>query len=345
MRYFFLVLSLALIGCKQEDKSRLTIQELYGSAIGTTYSIKAFHYEPLEIQREVDSLINMFNKSMSTWVPNSLINQFNDGKDSVLVGLPFKLVHDQAKIIFKKTDGYFDPSVGNLVNAYGFGAEGSKTQPPSPKKLDSLKEFVGYKNIKLAASKHPDSFYLTTDKKGIYIEYNAIGKGTLVDYIGNMLSRKGVENFLVEVGGEVVARGRNIDRDKPWAVGIDDPKQEPGKRTYISIVNLKDRAMAGSGNYRKFKKDPETGKEYVHTVNPLTGEAQPSRILGVNVIAPTCTQADGYATAFMAMPLEKSLKLMNELPGIDVLIMHLDDNDILRFEMTDGFKEAVKKQQ
>ncbi len=344
MKYYSLLALLFFVSCKNEQvEERTAVQEFYGNAIGTTYSIKLFHDEPLELQQEVDSLVQMFNQSMSTWVPSSLINQFNNGVDSLLVGKPFKEVHNHAKKIYETTGGYFDPSVGNLVNAYGFGADGKQQSVPSENKIDSLLQFVGYDKIKLEASQQKDSFYLSTTQRGIYIEYNAIGKGTLVDYMGRILETKGVKNYLVEVGGEVTARGKNLDKDAAWAVGIDDPKQQPGQRTYISIVELNDRAMAGSGNYRKFKRDPETGKEYVHTVNPLTGEAQPSRILGVNVLAPTCTEADGYATAFMAMPLDTSRELMENLDGIDVLIMHLDDKDMLRFEMTDGFKAAVKK--
>ncbi|MGB3591829.1 MAG: FAD:protein FMN transferase [Nonlabens sp.] len=336
------------MGCKQgtvtTTASGLQKQAYYGKAIGTSYSIQFFHSTDLEVTQPVDSIVDMFNKSMSTWVPSSLINQFNNGADSVLVGLPFKEVFDQAQVIYKATGGYFDPTVGNLVNAYGFGANGNQQAVPNQNKIDSLKSLVGFDQIKLTASKVVDSFFLNSARKGVYLEFNAIGKGTLVDYIAGYLERNGVTDFLVEVGGEVVARGVNQERNTPWAVGIDDPKKQSNNRNYISVVNLENRAMAGSGNYRKYKVDELTGKEYVHTVDPITGLARPSRILGVNVMAPSCTLADGYATAFMAMPLERSIKLMHSLDNIDVLIMHLDDNDMLRFEMTDGFKAAIKKE-
>jgi thiamine biosynthesis lipoprotein len=338
------MLVLIVISCKQNDTDEVinTPQVFLGTAIGTSYSIKLFHEEEVTLNKQVDSIIDMFNNSMSTWVPSSLINQFNNGRDSVLVGLPFKEVYDQAVQVYQNTNGYLDPTVGNLVNAYGFGADGDKDIIPTEKQLDSLRKFVGFKKIKLLASHKKDSFYLSTSTKGVYLEFNAIGKGTLVDYIARLLDKKGIENYIVEVGGEVVARGQNLERGNSWAVGIDDPNQEPGDRAYVTVIKLDNKAMAGSGNYRKNKVDPETGLTYVHTVNPITGKAQPSQVLGVNVIATNCTLADGYATAFMAMPLEMSTDLIKNIENVDVLIMYIDKQGLLRFEMTPGFKKAIK---
>ena len=347
IKYFFFLLMVVAFAssCKNDQQATTAIeaQRFQGNAIGTTYSIIAFDDQEIQIQSEVDSVINMFNQSMSTWVPNSLINKFNNGQDSVFVGKPFKEVFDQAGTVYENTKGYFDPTVGNLVNSYGFGADGSKEEIPTESHLDSLKQFVGFKKLRLLASEKKDSFYLTSDVQGVYLEFNAIGKGTLVDYLGRLLDQKGIKNYLVEVGGEVVAKGQNIEKNQPWAIGIDDPKQKPGERTYLTVVNLQDRAMAGSGNYRKNKVDPETGITYVHTVNPITGEARPSQVLGVNVIAKNCTLADGYATAFMAMPLEISKDLIHTIPEIDVLLMYMDNNGLLRFEMTEGFKKSLKQ--
>jgi thiamine biosynthesis lipoprotein len=346
LNYFIyaLVLSLFIVSCKNdtEVEDLPVAQKFMGTAIGTSFSIQLFSDDNITIEKEVDSIIDMFNNSMSTWVPNSLINQFNNGADSVLVGMPFKEVYDQARIVHNNTNGYLDPTVGNLVNAYGFGADGEKDIIPSEKKLDSLRSYVGFYKIQLLASHRKDSFYLAATTPGVYLEFNAIAKGTLVDYIARLLDDKGVKNYLVEVGGEVVARGKNLRRDNSWAVGIDDPNQKPDNRTYVTVVNLDDKAMAGSGNYRKNKVDAESGLTYVHTVNPITGQAQPSQVLGVNVIAANCTLADGYATAFMAMPLEMSVELIHNIKDIDVLIMYIDDQGLLRFEMTSGFKSSIK---
>ncbi len=349
LRHLFAGFCFLLIfsSCKDNEavEEQLQPQVFSGSAIGTSYSIKLFHEDEVLITKDVDSIIAMFNNSMSTWVESSLINRFNNGQDSVLVGMPFKEVYDQAKEIYQNTNGYLDPTVGNLVNAYGFGADGDKDIVPSEKQLDSLSKLVGFGKIKLLASQQKDSFYLSSSTRGVYLEFNAIGKGTLVDHISRLLDGKNIKDYIVEVGGEVVARGKNWERDNSWAVGIDNPNQKPNEeRAYITVVNLDNKAMAGSGNYRKNKIDPKTGTTYVHTINPITGEARPSQVLGVNVMAKNCTLADGYATAFMAMPLEMSKDLIHTINGIDVLIMYMDNNGMLRFEMTPGFKKAIKKQ-
>ncbi|KQC32749.1 thiamine biosynthesis protein ApbE [Nonlabens sp. YIK11] len=345
MKYLAVISFLFLLSsCKKTDQDlSRTTQELYGNAIGTTYSIKYFSNETMDLEPKVDSLIDLFNQSMSTWVPDSKINQINDGKDSVAVGKEFKEVFDYAQEIYRKTDGYFDPTVGNLVNAYGFGADGKKEKIPQDYQIDSLLQYVGFYKLDMVPAGKEDQYFVESSHSGIYLEFNAIAKGTLVDYIARMLENHGITDYLVEVGGEVTAAGINLEKQQEWSVGIDDPTQVAGQRELVTAVKLKDKAMAGSGNYRKFKIDQESGKEYVHTVNPLTGKAVPSEVLGVNVIAENCTLADGYATAFMAMPLEKSRRLLSNLPEIEVLIMYMGTDGKLKFETTPGFNQYVKQ--
>ncbi len=329
------------ISCGEKQDPNVA-QTFVGNAIGTTYGIQLFHSEPLEITNDVQDIIDLFNESMSTWVADSKINQINAGDSTVVVGEAFKEVFNYAKQVHADTDGYFDPTVGNLVNAYGFGADGSQENVPTKKQVDSLMKYVGFDKMNLISV--DNGYQITSQQTGMYLEFNAIGKGTLVDYIARMLDEKGVENYLVEVGGEVVAKGRNLEKDSDWLVGVNAPKKsKTGETMALMALNLKDKAMAGSGNYRKFKLDEDSGQEYVHTVNPLTGEAVPSNVVAVNVIASNCTLADGYATAFMAMSLEKSKQLLPKLDHIEVLIMYLDEYGMLRFEKTAGFDSYVKK--
>ena len=344
-RILLLLLACSLFSCKENaPELELTTQELYGQAIGTTYSIKYFADNELVIEPQVDSLIALFNESMSTWVPNSKINQINAGIDSVIVGKEFKEVFDYAQEIYRKTDGYFDPTVGNLVNAYGFGAEGQKEKIPSPETADSLLQYVGFYKMDIVPAASSGNYMVKSQQPGVYLEFNAIAKGTLVDYIARMLEQKGVTDYLVEVGGEVIASGNNLEKEQPWNVGVDDPTQKPGDRKLITVVQLKDKALAGSGNFRKFKIDETSGQEYVHTINPLTGKAVASEVLGVNVIADNCTLADGYATAFMAMPLAKSRTLLPNLKEIEVLIIYMGKDGELKFETTPGFNSYLKNQ-
>jgi len=336
----FLIVGITLSCSKKYDET--IPQQFVGNAIGTTYGIQLFHKEQLDITDDVQDIIDLFNESMSTWVPDSKINQINAGDSTVVVGEAFKEVFDYAKQVYADTDGYFDPTVGNLVNAYGFGADGRKEKAPDSLQIDSLMQYVGFDKMNLKTIS--DGYQVSSTQSGMYLEFNAIGKGTLVDYIARILDKKGVENYLVEVGGEVIAKGRNLERDAIWLVGVNAPKKSKiGETMSLMALNLKDKAMAGSGNYRKFKLDEESGQEYVHTVNPLTGKAVPSSVIAVNVVADNCTLADGYATAFMAMPLDQSKQLLPSLTHIEVLIMYLDEYGILRFEKTAGFDAYVKK--
>lgn len=342
MRKLLLVaLVLAITSCVEKYDPK-TPQQFIGNAIGTTYGIQIYHTEEVDVTNEVQDIIDLFNESMSTWVPDSKINQINAGDSTVVVGEAFKEVFDYAKQVHADTDGYFDPTVGNLVNAYGFGANGEREKVPSQEQIDSLMQYVGFEKMNLKAVEN--GYLVISEQMGMYLEFNAIGKGTLVDYIARMLDKKGVENYLIEVGGEVIAKGRNLEKDADWLVGINAPKKSKiGETMSLMALNLKDKAMAGSGNYRKFKLDEESGQEYVHTVNPLTGQAVPSNVVAVNVIADNCTLADGYATAFMAMPLEKSKQLLQQLDHIEVLIMYLDEYGMLRFEKSTGFDAYVKQ--
>lgn len=338
-------LALMVVACKNDKPQAPVAQEFAGNAIGTTYAIKAFHEQPLTITKKVDSIIAAFNKSMSTWQQDSDINAFNSGTNNLVVTNDFNEVFQAAQEIYRKTDGYFDPTVGNLVNAYGFGAQGEQDVIPSQSVVDSLMQFVGFYRLEIKTDSVTNRHILTTNKPGVYLEFNAIAKGTLVDHIALLLDSQGVNHYVVEVGGEVRTRGKNLAKNASWAIGIDDPKQQPGDaRRYLTIINLKDnKSMAGSGNYRKFKKDHTTGKEYVHTVNPTTGQAQPSNVIAVNVIANNCTLADGYATAFMAMPLDRARALLPNLKDIEVLIMYMD-NGLLRMETTPGFTNYIKQE-
>lgn len=336
-----IAIAFLLVACKKE-KSELKAQVFKGPAIGTTYSVKFYHDRSINMAKRIDALVDSFNKSMSTWWPNSDITAINKGVLSTPIDEAFQEVMDYARVVHKDTDGYFDPTVGNLVNAYGFGANGKKDFAPTPMQVDSLMNFVGFDKVKVVKDSTGAAFI--DMPQGMYLEFNAIAKGTLVDYIAHVFDDNGVTDYIIDVGGEVFASGINQEKQQPWLVGVNAPKKDKtGSTLSLMAVELNDAAMAGSGNYRKFKLDPKSGQEYVHTVNPLTGMAVPSEVVAVNVIADNCTLADGYATAFMAMPLELSRQKIKEIEDIEVLIMYLDENGILQFLKSDGFDQYLKK--
>ncbi|NJB36032.1 MULTISPECIES: FAD:protein FMN transferase [Flavobacteriaceae] len=326
----FLVYLIVFIGCS--PKERWVKNQNVGEAFGTTYSIIYLAHEELNYQKEIDSVIKAVNKSMSTYMPDSDISRINSGDTTIQVDHMFKDVFALSKEIHAKSKGNFDPTVGVLANAWGFGPGRKLTMDQG--KVDSLLQFVGFSKVRLNANST-----VTKEKEGIAFDFNSIAKGYSIDRLAAMLAEKGIQNYLVEVGGEVVGKGSNRLMIRDWGVAIDDPQVEDGRRTKKAI-HLVNRAMASSGNYRKFWVDEATGKKYVHTINPLTGYPKNGNILAATVLADNCAKADAYATTFMAMDLEDSKKLIAQ-ENLDAYIIYLDDaGNTLEF-MTDGFKEVV----
>ncbi|WP_036156121.1 FAD:protein FMN transferase [Maribacter forsetii] len=318
--------------CKQNNEVGVRNQNT-GGALGTSYSIISITPEEMDLQQEIDSVFAVINQSLSTYIPESDISRINKGDSSIVVDAMFKEVFELSKTIHHETDGFFDPTVGTLVNAWGFGP-GQKISMDSLK-IDSLLNYVGLDKIKLDEENH-----IIKTNPNIYMDFNAIAKGYAIDRLAAMLDAKDIENYLIEVGGELVAKGKNTIKDKFWTVGIDDPEMEGSRATKI-LIHLEDRALASSGNYRKFRIDEETGKKYVHTVNPKTGYTQQSHTLAVTILAANCATADAYATSFMAMDLDEAFKIVNGNDSLEAYIIYLDEKGETQEFLTKGFKTVV----
>jgi thiamine biosynthesis lipoprotein len=305
-----------------------------GGALGTSYSIIYISDESLDYQQEIDSVFQAVNQSMSTYLPTSDISKINEGDSTVVVDDMFKEVFDISTEVHQASNGYFDPTIGVLANAWGFGP-GEQLQLDRLR-IDSLLSYVGWNKVQLKGDNT-----ITKANPAIRFDFNAVAKGYAIDRLGALLDGKGIENYLVEVGGEVLAKGTNLVSGKQWTVGIDDPQVETGRQLKL-IVSLEDKAMASSGNYRKFRIDPETGEKYVHTINPKTGYTQNSYVLATSVVANTCALADAYATSFMAMDLEESKKVLEKHDDLEAYIIYLDENGNTQEFMTSGFEAFVK---
>lgn len=324
----------SLQSCKQ-DKTDYIRNQNTGGALGTSYSIISITPEVMDLQQEIDSVFAVVNQSLSTYIPESDISRINSGDTTVVVDKMFQEVLGLSKSIHQETNGFFDPTVGTLVNAWGFGPERQISMDSL--KIDSLLNFVGLNKITL-----DDNHRIVKANPNIYLDFNAIAKGYAIDRLAAMLDAKDIENYLIEVGGELVAKGKNTIKDKFWTVGIDDPEMEGSRATKI-LIHLNDKALASSGNYRKYRVDEETGKKFVHTVNPITGYTQISNTLAVTVLADNCATADAYATAFMAMNLDEAFKLINENEKLEAYIIYIDENGITKEYSTEGFKSVVVK--
>ena len=327
---FFLVL--LSISCKNDSPRANTYT---GSALGTTYQVKYFSSENFNTEKALDSIFYVINTSMSTYQDNSDISRINSGAEEVEVDVHFQNVFRYSNQIFSESNGYFDPTVGSLVNAYGFGPDKPLNEPDEAV-LDSIRQLVGFENVNLTSDNT-----IEKENPNIYLDFNAIAKGYTIDVIADYLDKQNVENYLIELGGELVAKGQNLERESPWMVAIDNPQQTDAERTLQTVLALKNRAMATSGNYRKFRIDSLTGNRYVHTINPLNGKAEKSNLLSASVLAENCTLADGYATAFMALGYEKSLEMLEKLNNVDVYFIYVDEAESIRVFTSNGFEEAL----
>lgn len=333
-RHFYsLLLVLILVSCQNEKKDNFFI--IQGEAQGSTYSIKYIAKEELVSKVEIDSLLAVFDNSLSTYKPNSIISKINQKDTTVVVDDWFVETFKASNQIYNETNGLFDPTIGILVNAYGFGPNHQHKQL-SNKQIDSLLQYVGFSKVKI----NPDKT-VHKDFTEIYFDFNAIAQGYSVDVVVDFLKSKGIQNAIVEIGGELFALGKNTIQNKKWVVGIDDPLQTLEERKLIAKVPLENLGMATSGNYRKVIVDSISGEKFVHTINPKTGKPQKSTILSATVLANNCKMADGYATAFMVMSLQEGKTFAQQHPELYVMIMYMDEKNVLQHFQTDNFKSLI----
>ncbi|MEO1010856.1 MAG: FAD:protein FMN transferase [Bacteroidota bacterium] len=317
------------------DPGELVENRNMGGALGTSYSIIYLTPEKLDYQKEIDSVFGAINRSLSTYLPNSDISKINKGDTTVVLDHMFQEVFTLSKEVYARTKGYFDPTVGVLVNAWGFGPDPGMAMDST--KVDSLLKFVGLNKLTLT-----DKGRLKKAYPNMYIDFNAIAKGYAIDRLAVFLDQKEVPHYLIEVGGELVGKGSNRIKQKPWVVGIDDPQVEQGRRLKI-MMHLTDRALASSGNYRKFRLDSISGKKYVHTIDPKTGFTKNANTLGTTVLANSCAKADAYATAFMAMDLGETMEFLKSQSELDAYIVYLDEKGQVQEFATSGFEKRIVK--
>lgn len=334
-KIFYLFVLISLGACQSNQPE---IKVLKGPALGTGYHIKFFSKSDFNAQQGVDSIFKAVNASMSNYQKNTTISRLNAGDTTVKVGPMFRDVFLLSKEIYKKTKGYFDPTIGDVVNAYGFGAQDTNVELTKDN-IDSLMEYVGFNMVSIS-----DDNQIIREMPEIYLDFNAIAKGYTVDRLGLFLESQGVKNYLVVVGGEVRTKGTNLASENSWLLGIDDPRIATQGRELYSVVKVKNKGLATSGNYRKHRYDSITNQRYVHIINPLTGLAEKRHILSASVLAKNCAIADGYATAFMAMGIDKAIALSKKLDNIEVYFIY-DEKGEFQTYASDGFKAIIKQKE
>lgn len=320
---FLWIVGLSFYSCKKSNE--LHPVKVVGQAFGTAFHITYYDADQRDLTKQVDSFFYLINKSLSTYIPTSDISKINKGDTSIFVDTYFKEVFQKSKKVYNETDGIFDPTIDVLVNAWGFGPQTPLVRPDSLK-IKELLTLVGFDKVQLTNGK------IIKTNNSIYLGFNAIAKGYAVDVVARFLESKNIMNYLVEIGGEIRARGDNQTRQAPWKMGIEEPNFD-GSRSLKKIIELKDEAIATSGNYRKFKIDSISGKKYAHILNTKTGYPSQNSLLSVSVIAKLdCADVDAYATALMAMPLDDAKQFLakhQELKGF--LIYSNNDGNVETF--------------
>ncbi|TVP52311.1 MAG: FAD:protein FMN transferase [Mongoliibacter sp.] len=307
----------------EENTGKVTFS---GNTMGTSYRVVYLDGKERDFKKQVDSLLVVFNQSLSTYIEDSEISRFNR-EDTLAFELPFfQKVLKSSKEIYQKTNGAFDPTVGPMVNLWGFGPGG-----PQLKDSVNINQMLPLVNFK--AVEFDDE--IVYKKEGMYLDFSAIAKGFGVDVVAEFLENKGIENMLIEIGGELVARGLN-DKGELWKVGINKPEELGRADQLVSIIALENKSLATSGNYRNYY---EAGDMKIsHTIDPSTGRPVTHGLLSATVIADDCMTADAYATAMMVMGTEKAIALQQNLEGVEIFLIFNNENGEMDYYASEGIK-------
>jgi FAD:protein FMN transferase len=329
--FFTLLLAFVFSSCKHSSQPVLV--KFGGETQGTYYAITYYAYDSINWQSSVDSLLHRFDSTASTYKPNSIISRMNANDTSVRADEMFSIIFQKAIEVSEKTDGAFDITVGPLVYAWGFGL--SNRLKMDQHIVDSLLPLVGYHNIML------DNGKLLKKDPRIRIDYNAIAQGYAVDVVAAFFDSKGIKSYLIDIGGEVLARSTKPGGEK-WNVAIEMPtKNADDDRKIKAVVLLQDLAISTSGSYRKFYE--ENGIRYSHTIDPATGYPVKHSTLSVSVIARDCITADAYATAFMVMGLERGKEFLKKQPDFDIYFIYTAPAGNIETYYTKGFEKLLRK--
>lgn len=283
---------------------------IFGTSLHATYQCdSSLHDEIMEELQQVDASLSMFN-------PRSTISRINRGEDFHTDSL-FRYVFTMSQQISQATDGAFDITVAPLVNAWGFGFKNGAL--PDSAQVDSLRSLVGWDRITLT-----DDGTISKQDPRMVMDCSAVAKGFGSDQVASLFRRKGIHNYMIEIGGEVVLSGTN-PKGKPWSIGINKPVEDSTSTNneLQTILQLTDCALATSGNYRNFYIS-EDGRKLAHTINPHTGYPVQHSILSSTVIAPTCAMADAFATSFMVMGLDKAKQVLKAHPQLKAYFIYAD---------------------
>ncbi len=318
---------LLFVQCSQPAREKM---QYSGEAQGTYYAISCYAPANTILQPSIDSVFAVINHSASLWEKESIISRFNANDSTIMADAFFQKTFTLAQQVSSETDGYFDCTIGPLVQAWGFGL--GKRDSMSQEKVAQLLERVDYKDVKLVKGK------LFKKNPAMLIDFNAIAQGITVDELASLFRSRGIQHFIIDVGGEVFASASKPDGSR-WRVGIEQPSEnQESDRVIQQVVSLQNLGLATSGSYRQYYEDG--GKRFAHIIDPKTGYPVTHSLLSVSVLASSAGLADAYATAFLAMGQEKALETIHHLDQVEAFFISARPEGGFTTYATDGF-EAI----
>ena len=331
----FFLFAAMLIGCssnkkhEEEKKEELTYHHDSGEIFHTSFHIK-YEYNR-SVKEEIMEALQRFDQSLNPFRENSIIHKVNNNVPVMLDSL-FIEVFNKSMEVSRNTNGRFDITASPFINAWGFGFKDMDNV--TPEKIDSMKAFVGYNKIRIE-----DGIVIKDDPR-VQINTSAIAKGYSCDIVADVLQSFGIKNYMVEIGGEIAMRGTN-EKGDCWRIGIDKPTDDSlaMQRELQLILSVCDKAVATSGNYRNYY--VKDGVKYSHTIDPHTGYPSEQDILGATIIADDCMTADAYATAFMALGVERSVEIAKTIPGLHYYFIYANSNGELDVLFSDEFQQFM----
>ena len=323
---FVLILGLAfLTACSKPQKTILQ-----GEAQGSYYAVTYYDELGRNFQQDIDSIFHAVDVSVNLWVDTSVISKVNRNEDVTLDSIfvdNFRIAQEAAAL----SDGYFDPTISPIVAAWGFSYKHGDSI--TPQLIDSLKQLVDYRKIRIEDGK------VVKENPDMKLDFNAIAQGYTSDLIASFLDSRGIKNYLVDTGGEIMAKGTKPN-GQPWIVGIEKPAENWDSEQVVQTrVALRDKGLVTSGSTRKYVE--RDGKRYSHCIDPNTGYPVEHQLLSATVLAENSVWADALASICMVMGMEKSLPLIESMDGVEAYYIFVNDKEELETFATEGFKKLV----
>jgi thiamine biosynthesis lipoprotein len=300
--------------------------------MGTTYHVTYFDFQNRNFQHGIDSILLLVNRALSTYDPLSEVSVFNRDEKGIEFRLPyFYPVLRKAREVYQGSGGAFDPTVMPLVSAWGFGPSGPSH--PTNLQIDSILGFIGFNKLQF------DQLRVSKTDPRVQLDFGGIGQGFGVDIIAGFLRQNGIENMLVELGGEGIALGKNLLQNRSWQIAILDPASVRDSQLASLYLSISGMAFTTSGNYFNYREID--GKKYGHTISPTTGYPVANDLLSASVFAKDCTTADAWATAFMVMGLENSIEVLHRQHHLQAILFYQGPNGEQATYMTTDMHKCV----